>query len=153
MIVDKIENSHLYAGISRRMAKAFEILKDKSLASKADGKYEVDGKNLYFLVMHYPTKPVEERPFETHRQYIDIQFLADGQEMIGYTPADKLAVDTPYMPEQDAALYKRPDCFTQLNMIKGTFAVFFPHDAHMPCCNLSHVSNVHKIVVKVKVDG
>ena len=57
MIVDKIENAHLYTPLKDQLAKAFEIIKDKALSQKADGRYEVDGDKLYYIVQHYTTKP------------------------------------------------------------------------------------------------
>ena len=56
MIVDKIQNAHLYTCCDDRLAKAFEILKDKSLAEKPDGKYEVDGKK---SLLPHPTVSVK----------------------------------------------------------------------------------------------
>ena len=50
MIVDKIENADLYAKLAERIAKAFEILKDTDFASKENGKYEVEGEELFYVI-------------------------------------------------------------------------------------------------------
>ena len=47
MIVDKIENAELYKGLSAGIAKGLELIKDASVAEQENGKYEVDGDNLF----------------------------------------------------------------------------------------------------------
>lgn len=52
------------------------------------GVVEIDGKNIYAQIIDLTTREaVENRP-EVHRRYIDIQFLAWGEEKIG------IAIDT-----------------------------------------------------------
>ena len=151
MIVDKIENADAYAKLSEAIAKALEILSDKELIEKDDGRYEVDGDNLYYLVQRYATKPAEQCKLEAHKRYIDIQFVADGEEIMGYCPVDNLEVQMPYNPEKDIILYKKPDNITEVKLGGGMFAVLFPQDAHMPKCRIDGPSEVHKVVVKVKI--
>ncbi len=153
MIVDKVENTHLYTCCDARLAKAFEILKDKTLTEKPDGKYEVDGKNIYYLVQRYQSKPLAEGRFEAHQKYIDIQYVASGEEMLGYAPIDGLEVQTPYNPEKDIIFYNKPAKFTPVHLKAGLFAVLYPDDAHMPGRTVDNPSQVLKIVVKVKTDG
>jgi len=153
MIVDKIENADAYAKLSEAIAKALEILRDRELIEKDDGRYDVDGDNLYYLVQRYTTKPVEQCKLEAHKRYIDIQFVADGEEIMGYRPVDNLEVQTPYNPEKDIILYKKPDNITKVKLGCGMFAVLFPQDAHMPKCQIDGPSEVHKVVVKVKING
>ena len=50
MIFDKVENVKFYKGISSRLDKALELLTAVDFASKADGKHEVDGDNLFYMV-------------------------------------------------------------------------------------------------------
>lgn len=149
MIVDRLENAHLYAGLSEKIEKAFEILNDKSLAEKEDGRYEVHGDNLFYIVQRYQTKTIDKAGFEAHRKYIDIQVLLQGRETIGYAPTDELTVNIPY--KEDVLFYETPENYTEIKLSKGMFAIFYPSDAHMPSCQLDGPSSVHKVVVKVKV--
>jgi biofilm protein TabA len=153
MIADKIENAKSYSGLSKRLKKALELLQDKTVIEAKDGKYFVDGDNLFYLVMHYTTKSMEQCRLEKHKNYIDIQLVADGREIIGYAPAGNLTVTEKYNPEKDVEFYKTPDDMVKINLDKGMFGIFFPHDAHMPKCQLKSPSNVLKIVVKVKTNG
>lgn len=153
VIVDKIQNSNLYTCCDERLAKAFEILTDKSLTEKPDGKYEVDGKNIYYLVQRYQSKPLAEGRFEAHQKYIDIQYVASGEEMLGYAPIDGLEIQTPYNPEKDIIFYNRPEKYTPVHLKAGLFAVLYPDDAHMPGRAVDNPTNVLKIVVKVKINA
>jgi YhcH/YjgK/YiaL family protein len=149
MIIDTIENAHLYRGLSDRLGRGLDLISDPSLAAKPDGKYEIDGEDLFVLVSRYATKPKGEIPFEAHQDYIDIQVILDGQEIIGYANTDELEVITPYEP--DIMELADPEVFTELKVLKGMFAVFFPGDAHKPCCDLDDRSQVFKLVFKVRV--
>ena len=151
MIVDKMENAHLYSGVSARMARGFELLKDSQLPEKADGRYEVDGSSLFYLVQSYASHPAEERRFESHQKYIDIQYMLLGEEVMGYAPASTLVLKTPYDEAKDIAFYDTPGSYSRLEVREGMFALFYPEDGHMPGCQLSGPSNVRKVVVKVLV--
>jgi len=152
MIVDKLENSSLYAGISERLAKAFEILKDKSVLEKEDGRYEVDGENLFYIVQHYQSRPIEQGRLEAHKKYIDVQYIVSGEEIINHTLVDgSLEVDEPYDEAKERIFYKPPEQMSPIIFRAGMFGVFFLHDAHMACLEVDGPSQVHKVVVKVRV--
>lgn len=151
MIVDKIENIATYAGLSRGIVKALELLRDGNLAQKADGRYEVDGKDLFYLVSSYSSKPVDECKFETHEKYIDVQALLAGQESMGYAPVAGLKLQAPYESSKDIAFYEKPDNYTKIALSEGMFCVFYPHDGHMPGGRLNEPSDVHKVILKVRI--
>jgi len=132
MILDQIDNARLYLGLNTRFAKAFEILKDKTLAQKEDGKYPVDGDKLYYTIQRYTTKPLSEGKLETHRKYIDIQFLLSGVELLGYAPLKGLTVSEEYNPQKDIAFFQTPDEITKVKLEPGLFCILFPDDAHLP---------------------
>lgn len=100
----------------------------------APGRYEIRGDDLYVLVQNRISKPREERPHpETHRRYVDLQLCRGGSELIDWYPAVCLREYTAYNEERDVAFFHRPESGLQtLVMTPGTFAVFFPEDAHVP---------------------
>jgi len=151
MIVDKIENAHLYGNISENIVKALETLKELDPAELSDGRHDVDGDNVFLISQHYETKPFRQGKLEAHRKYIDIQFLAAGQELLGYAPAGNLETDQPYSEEKDVVFYKVPDRISSIVLTPGLFCILFPHDTHMPGCQLNAPSSVHKVVIKVKL--
>ena len=109
MILDTIDNTRLYVGLHARFSKAFEILYDKTLSQKEDGKYPVDGENIYYTIQRYTTKPLSEGKLEAHRKYIDIQFLLEGQELLGYAPLKGLTTSEEYNPAKDIVFYETPE--------------------------------------------
>ena len=149
MIADKIENSHLYRGLGKGIARGLELLQNPSLADRPDGRYEVDGDDLFLLVTRYATRPGSEIPFEAHRDYIDIQWIVAGQEIIGCAATGELEVLKPYQP--DIVELADPPEFTEVKLSQGMFTIFYPTDAHKPCCDFDGQHQVHKLVVKVKV--
>ncbi|MBL7107007.1 MAG: YhcH/YjgK/YiaL family protein [Phycisphaerae bacterium] len=152
MIIDAIDNINLYKGLSNRLAVALEILTEDGLAEKADGRYEVDGDDIFYMIQRYKTLPLEEARLEAHRKYIDVQFVADGREVVGYAPTDAMQVCDGYNEDNDAAFYQLPDNVTELKLNSGMFCIFYPQDAHAPCRYTDSPSDVTKIVIKVKVD-
>ena len=128
---------------------ALKTVQDPEIHNKKPGEYEVDGKNLYYIIQGYTTKDRAEARFEAHREYIDIQAVLDGAESIGWAPADTLEVTEPYTP--DVCFYRDPDVYTELRLSKGMFAIFYPNDAHKPCYDYQEKGLCLKVVVKVKI--
>ncbi len=152
MIVDRIDNSHLYSGLSAVIAKALKILKDDNPAAKPDGRYEIDGDNLFYIVQRYKAKPLSQGRLEAHQKYIDVQFIAQGQELMGFSPLDNLEVQEPYNESKDIAFYNSPAKISTIILKSGMFCILFPEDAHMPGLQLGESSNVLKIVIKLKAN-
>lgn len=151
MIVDKIENAKLYSSISPRIAKALQILASKDIGKAPEGKNEVDGANLFYLVQKYTTKPRNEGQMEAHKKYIDIQFVMDATESIFVEDISACKVAIPYDEKNEAAMYDVPKKYSEVYLTKGTFCILFPQDGHLPCRTAVNESKVHKIVFKVAI--
>ncbi|HSV26374.1 MAG TPA: YhcH/YjgK/YiaL family protein, partial [Sedimentisphaerales bacterium] len=109
MIVDRLENAGLYEAIFSKLTRGLALLKDKSLAERPDGTYEAEGREIYYIVQRYVTRPFAEGRLEAHRKYIDIQFIAAGEEVFGYAPLATLREKTGYDDEKDVAFYVVPE--------------------------------------------
>jgi YhcH/YjgK/YiaL family protein len=147
MIVDTLDHSEQYISLHPRFQAAFAFLKNTDLHALPEGRLEIDGTNLFALTQNYQTKPVADGKLEAHRKYIDIQVVVSGEEYIGYAPLTGQAPVDPFNPEKDMGLYHG-----DANLIKissGMFAIFYPHDAHLPCRQVQGPCAVKKIVVKV----
>ncbi len=151
MILDRLENSARYECLGKRFAQAFEMLRTGNLKEKESGNYEVDGRNLYYMVQTYATKPASERRFESHRSYADIQVVFSGREVMGFTQVTGLDVQTPYDQAKDIMFFGTPADFTELKMSAGEFVVLYPGEAHMPQCHWANPSQVNKVVFKVRL--
>jgi YhcH/YjgK/YiaL family protein len=149
MIVDAITNARLYVGLGSRISRALALLAHEDFTAMTPGRHEVDGDALYYMVQDYTTKPREQGLWESHRKYIDVQFLAQGTECIGWAPVGSLEVTQPYDSSKDAALYRGQGDFVTARA--GTFVVLWPEDGHMPGTVSGAPCPVRKVVVKILV--
>lgn len=150
MILDALSNAGLYRSLGSRIAAGFDYLEsaDRSLPV---GRYPIDGDDVFALVQGYDTGPATEKRLETHRRYIDIQFVAAGTERIIYAPLEGLEIDTDYNTENDISFYRDPAASSSLLLTPGHFAIFFPEDAHKPGCMAGGRESITKILVKLRV--
>lgn len=147
MIFDRIENAHLYTALGSRIAKAFEYLQTADFTRLAPGRYDIDGDNLFAMVNAYETKERDECELEGHRQYIDLQFMVEGSELIGYAPLSNQLLSVKQVSEEDCQFFQGEASFILLE--EGMFALLLPADLHMPCIRASH-ERVKKVVVKIR---
>jgi YhcH/YjgK/YiaL family protein len=152
MILDRIDNADFYAGLHPRFAKAFEIFNDETFAKKENGKYPVDGNEIYYTIQQYVTKPISEGKLEAHRKYIDIQFLLAGVELLGYAPVANLTVVEAYDKAKDIAFFSRPEKMTTVILEPGLFCILFPNDAHLPGCQVTGPAETQKVVIKIRLN-
>lgn len=150
MIYDKINNIETYAGISEDIRVGLEYLREVK-PDIAVGMYQVSPR-VKAIVSEYETKIVNENGYEAHRDYIDIQYLIRGEEVINSLPLEYLKETKPYDKEIDAAFYEEEEVKPQeLLLGNGYFAILFPQDAHMPCLSVNESMQVKKVVVKVEI--
>jgi YhcH/YjgK/YiaL family protein len=147
MIHDLLANASLYAAVHPKFAMAIEYLQS-DLSHLPPGRYELPG-GCFALVQEYEPQPVDEWIFETHRKYIDVQFMAAGEEYIYFSPAEDLEAGE-YQPEKDYRPLRGSGLPVRLKA--GEIAIFFPHDAHLPARQAPAGGAVRKIVVKVAVE-
>lgn len=149
MIIDKIENcAHYHFGPVWKSA--FEFLNTLTLESE-DKRYNIDGDNIFALVMSYKTFSPENALFESHRDYVDIQTVITECEGFECAFTDELTTQKPYEKASDIEFYKRETPgHTRVNIYPGTFIMLFPHDAHMPGLIIDEEKIVKKVVVKIK---
>lgn len=99
----------------------------------------------------YATRGRDGCFFESHRKYIDIQFILEGEECIDVLPIGDLAVTKAYRDEKDVIKYADNPGGNRLRLRAGEGAVFFPEDGHMPGQFANATGVVRKTVVKVPV--
>ena len=149
MICGNIKNTKDYSSINKNFVKAFEFLKNNNLKELSLGKHEIEGEKIFALVQEYITQNEEEKKWESHKKYIDIQLIVQGQEVMGYVPISYLNVEEDLRPEQDMIFYKETAKGSNIKFSNDEYAIFFPEDGHRPGCALDECSKIRKIVVKV----
>lgn len=139
--------------LNKSLKKALLYVAETDFSKVENGEYEIDGRNVFARVNTYATEPKADRRPEKHEQYIDVQYVAAGEEDIWYTPLTDACVETENKAEkEDVIFYADPAEVNCVTLKAGDFAVFFPWELHRPNCQYGEEpSNVQKIVVKVRV--
>jgi YhcH/YjgK/YiaL family protein len=148
MILDTLENSHLYNSISKRIAKGFDFLLHTDLEAIPSGKHDIEGDTIFALVQEYQTKPLIECKLESHKKYIDIQYVIRGEELMGVTTKSNQTI-LEQNEEKDYTFYEGATSLVRVS--KGMFTIFFPDDLHQPCIQSGSASEVKKVVIKVLI--
>jgi YhcH/YjgK/YiaL family protein len=128
--------------------KAFAYLKNTDLDNLPVGKYPIDGDNVFASVTDNPTKPYDKTAWESHRKYIDLQYVIQGAEKMAVNPVSASKVTEPYNEAKDAAHYDAEGKIYELR--PGTFFLFFPTEAHRPNIQVDGIAHDKKIVLKIK---
>lgn len=151
MIVDLLKNWTLYGGGLQGLDRAFVYLRDMLANPIADGRYPLEGDDIYALVRTYhPGDPGGKR-LESHRKYLDLQYMLSGGEDIFWADRDGLRQLGEYDAGKDLVFYEDPSNESRLYLAQDHFAVFHPGDAHKPECARRSQEEVRKIVIKVRV--
>ena len=150
MIIDKLENVGNYRGFSDKLRTGFDFLLNTKFDQLDDGKYPIDGNSVFAMLSKYVTQKETKFIFEAHKKYIDIQCIVSGKETIYWSHIENLVRNGEYS-EQDDIIFFDGEVQTALPMRKNYFAIFFPQDAHKPCCILGQPEEVKKVVVKVLI--
>lgn len=150
MIVDDIKNLRLYKDIHEKFPLAIDFIEKNNPNSLVEGRYEIDGDNLFVNIFRYQTKPMEESKLEGHKKYIDIQVMVKGNERVGFTLHKEQDVIKEYDETTDLVFYKDEVSWFDFN--EGMFGIFYPTDLHQPAVRIENEEEVLKIVCKVKVE-
>ena len=139
--------------VSEGLQKALQYIRETNFAELANGEYEIDGRDVFVRVNTYLTEPKTDKKPEAHNQYIDVQYLGAGEEIIYFAPrrAEHIIVED-HVEESDLLFYEELDEKDRVVLQAGDFAVFFPWELHRPGCSTKKEAQaVQKIVVKVKL--
>ncbi len=151
MIVIDLEHAREQVALTPALQKAIDFLQRVRSLSLADGRVEIDGEQVYALVQSYETRRGEPK-FEAHRKYLDVQYVAAGEEIIGWAFIDRMTADAAYDEAKDVCLGHVPPAeVTPVRLSAGQLAVLYPTDAHAPKLAAGTPASVKKIVVKVAV--
>ena len=151
MIYDKIKNNHIYYN-NETWKKLFEFISSLELSSE-EKKYFIDENKVYANVERYETKSLEDAVTESHRKYIDIQLVLQGEEIIRVNNIADLIVKQEYDAERDVIFYETPSQNNEEVVLQaGMFCLLFPQDAHSPQIAVKTPQSVKKVVVKIDKD-
>jgi biofilm protein TabA len=150
MIVDSLTQHDRYRRLHPGFAAAFDFAAAHDLAALAPGRHPIDGERLFVSIDHVEGRGRDGAQLESHRRYIDIQLTIEGHEEIGWRAlADCRVPSAPFDERRDIGFYDdAPESW--VSVPAGTFAIFFPGDAHAP---LGGTGPLRKAIFKIAVDS
>ena len=145
MIVCPWKELHRYADVIPGLAEAVAFV--DGLETMEPATYPLScGK---VLVQQGTTKPWKESQLEAHREYLDIQYIVEGQEAVGWAPVETLTPAGEFNTQKDKGMYTGEN---EPMVIKAGYCyVVYPEDAHAPGTHLNQPNDYKKVVVKLKV--
>lgn len=150
MIFTSIYANDDYKAYPEVIRKMIAYLKENDFTTMEPGVYELQGKDIYVQVFDAETGPVEEKRPESHEDYLDIQFLASGEEKLGFTPDTGKYEVAEHILERDLIFYKSVENEGFIHAVPGCVSVFFPCDIHRPAVAVKEPVTVRKVVIKVR---
>ncbi len=149
MILDRIENVKQYQGLGSRIDKALKYISETDFTKLENGTYDVVKDEIFAIVNRFETVDAKTEKPEVHRKYIDVQYVFDGEEILGFAIKDSQPIHKDYDADEDFELYDAELEYVKFN--KGMFAIFFPNDLHSPSVHLDKATQSSKVVVKVLI--
>jgi len=146
---NKVEFAKQYSANKAVWDKVFAYLKSTDMDALPVGKYAVEGTAATVAVTDNPTKEYDKTAWESHRKFIDLQYVITGAEKMAAAPIADLKVTEPYIDAKDVAHYEGTG--TQYEARQGTFFLFFPADGHRVNIKVDGVEHDKKIVIKIPV--
>ena len=147
MILDTLENAAKYTDFKAGLSEGFGFLDQPAVAELQPGRYEISDDLVFAIVEKNQGRKVSEGKLESHRKYIDIQYVISGEETMGWSPLADCVSDGGYDAERDLEFFEgEPQALVRVPA--GSFAVFLPTDAHLPGIG---EGGIHKVVVKVAI--
>ena len=99
------------------------------------------------MVSSGTTSPLDGAVLEAHAKFLDIQYILEGSEVMGWAPTDSLTPEGEFNREQDYGLFTGDSI--PVTVPAGYCYVVFPEDAHAPGKHLDAPLTYTKIVVKL----
>lgn len=153
MMKDNLQHIDYYNYLSPGIYFGLKYLKNTDFSKMENGKYELKEGKVYAIVQDYNSKPETEGKFEAHREYIDIQFIIEGEEKIGVGNLEDFQEVTEYDEEKDI-VFLTPKDEAKIDFVKvipGEYMILLPKDVHMPSIAVDSPNYVKKVVVKVLI--
>ncbi|MFX4236482.1 YhcH/YjgK/YiaL family protein [Aliarcobacter butzleri] len=107
--------------------------------------------NCFVLEQAYISKDKKDCFFESHKKYIDIQYIFYGTEIMEVENINNLETIQEYNESLDYAKHAQSINSSSLLIRENELAIFYPSDAHMPCLKVDKNEKIIKAVFKVAI--
>lgn len=134
--------------LKKRLDNAIAYIANLNHSELRPGRYEVSN-DFYYTVLEYEAFAEEDSVYESHRNYIDIQWVYDGVERLMLTDINTLIPSDGYDEKRDVIHYYDSNNQTSVILKPGCCAVLFPKDAHKTMRFFQKPCVIKKIVGKL----
>lgn len=145
MILDEFKNICKYNPMIKYLEDAVHFINNSNALPV--GRYEFNGG--FLMVQEGITNSIEECNFETHKKYIDVQYVLEGSEIMVWADKNELKCTAQYDQKKDAEFYEGKG--TAIEIKAGMSYIMFPNDAHKACCHVDMPNRYKKYVIKLPV--
>lgn len=153
MFFSNITADYTKMGYPKAIVRALDFLKNTDLKALPGGRHAIEGDMMYANVDDVETKLFEATKPESHRNYVDIQFMVSGEENMGFFVDKGMVKPVESYPDRDCYFYPNEAVDEgQIHCPEGYYTVFFPSDVHRPLLAVNDKPiKIRKVVVKVHV--
>ena len=145
MIFDRMERLSQYKGLNANLDRLIDFVLTCDTAALAPGRNDIDGDNCWLNSSVAKLSPANDK-YERHLAHIDLQIPLDEGEIITVKPVEDLT-----WPDSDAeTFFTHGPAGIPLDLVPGTFAIFFPGDAHNCGISKAGQATARKLVGKAK---
>ena len=145
---DEVQNKRLAKDI--QFCIEYAKKNENRILSLVHGSYDVGYNDIKMNIGKYFTKSENEKFWESHKKYLDVQIMINGTEKVAINDIRDMKVKS-FDEEKDLTILEGDKAF-DIVMKTGDVLVFFPNDVHKPELNVSendNSGNIRKIVTKV----
>ncbi|MDE6118157.1 MAG: YhcH/YjgK/YiaL family protein [Duncaniella sp.] len=147
--INPVEFATQYAANKELWDKMFKFLAETDLSTLQPGKVVIEEGRLWFNILEYTPKSAEETKIESHKNYIDLQYTYEGNELMGV--AGKVTPINDYDPVKDRTNYSTDEEIVYSPAPADRFFLYFPCDMHQPSVRSMENPGVsRKIVGKIE---
>ena len=142
---------------NKKYGKVFEFIKNHDLASEFAGMNPGDKKTVVIddnnkaIFQVYKTKVHALAKLEGHRKFADVQYIYEGQEIIGCSDIANIIEEPEYNEEKDIFFTHATKQLSEVVVSAGEAMILEPSDLHAPCMMVGEQKVAKKIVFKVKM--
>ena len=146
MIICPWKDLNRYEAVIPGLKEAMEVVSKLESFEPATYPLSCGGK---VLVQANTTKCAEGGLLEAHKNFLDIQYILEGGETMGWAPIATLTQAKEYNETKDVWHFDGERDFVDIR--PGYCYVVYPEDAHQPGVHLDEPKEFKKIVVKLPV--
>ena len=114
------------------------------------GRHDVNDE-FFYNVIEYETTGETEVLFESHRKYVDVQLLLEGEEILQVVDINRLKLSIAYDSINDCSFYEPESNVASTVLRPGSIMILYSKDAHRSLSFNGIKRKVRKIVGKISV--